>query len=113
MLLQRTALSNRPKAGVSADIDGGRSEWAALNAPKLSSALRLLQPQAELRFNDEGDQQPAAIHKEGLSVGREGIGHGQRRDCKQICVTVSRVLTEDFGWHFKPKLVALLGEAPT
>ena len=113
MLFQRTALSKRPKAGISAEIDGGRSEWAALNAPKFSTALRQLQPQAEQRFHDEGEAQPAAIHKECLSVGREGVGHGQRRDGKRICVTVSRELTADLGWQFEPKLVAQLGKAPT
>ena len=113
MLFQRTALSKRPQAVFSAKIDGGLFERTLLNAPKLSTALRDMQPQAEQHFHDETELQPAVIHKEYLSVRREVARHGQRCDGKQIRVTMSRVLTADLGWHFKPNLCAPLEEAPT
>ena len=86
---------------------------AVFKPPRLSTALREMQPQAEQRFHDEGRLQPAATHKEYLSVGLEGVGHGECGDGKQICLTVSRVLTADLGWRFTPELHALLEVVPT
>ena len=84
-----------------------------LYPPKLSTALSDMQPQAEQHLHDEAELQPAVIHKEYLSVRREVARHVQRCDGKQIRVTMSRVLTADLGWHFKPNLCAPLEVAPT
>ncbi len=111
--LRMTAQQRRQLREVARQIDGGLFERAALNLPRLSTALREMQPPAEPRFHDEGELQPAAIHKEYLSVRSEVAGHGQRCDGKQICVTVSRVSTADLDWHFKPELDALLEVAST
>ena len=81
---------------------------AVFKPPRLSTALREMQPQAEQRFHDEGKLQPAATHKEYLSVCLEGVGHGECCEGKQICTTGSPVLTADLGWRFTPKLHALL-----
>ena len=81
---------------------------AVLNPPRLSTVLREMLPQVEPRFIDEGELQPAAIHKEYLSVRREGAGHGQRCDGQRILVTLSQELTTDSGRHFKHEQNALL-----
>jgi predicted nuclease of restriction endonuclease-like (RecB) superfamily len=95
------------------NIGGALFERTLLNPTKLSTALRDMQSQAEQHFHDEAELQLAAIHKEYLSVRREVARRAQCCDGKQIRVTMSRVLTADFGWHFKPNLCAPLEEAPT
>ena len=103
----------RPRTGISVEIDGGRFEWAVLNPPKLSTALREVQPQSEQHFHGKGELRPVATHKECLSVRREGARHAQRRAGKRICVTAGRELIADIGCYFKPELGALLERAPS
>ena len=94
-------------------IGGMLFQRTLLNPPKLSTALRDMQPQAEQHFHDEAELQPAVIHKEYLSVRREVARHAQRRAGKRICVTAGRELIADIGCYFKPELGALLERAPS
>jgi hypothetical protein len=103
----------RPRTGNSVEIDGGRFEWAALNPPRRSTALREVQPQSEQQFHGKGELRPVATHKASLSVRREGARHARRRAGKQICMTAARELKADLVCCFKPELGTLLEGAPS
>jgi hypothetical protein len=97
--------------------DGELFDPAVANQPRLSTALREMQPQAEQRFHEVDELRPAATHKECLSVRRKGAREGLPyttdawvdSDATRINCEVS--FTRHV-WHFKPKLGALLGGAP-